>query len=154
MRGEAAPGGDRGHGHQLAEDIPEGGPDAEEHGAGQVAEGPQKVLYDDSDKYPVARFELWRLYMTDKDTVPVQRMTQDTRPGDLQLTHAASPFNETRRRVRVNRYWNEEFLIVIQHNINHSFNDIFVWKWKECQNPQFLYSHDLLPLYPTGKNAF
>jgi len=96
------------------------------------------------------RFELWRLYMTDKDTVPVQRMTRDTRPGDLQLTHAASPFNETRRRVRVNRYWNEEFLIVIQHNINHSFNDIFVWKWKECQNPQFLYSHDLLPLYPTG----
>ena len=79
--------------------------------------------------------------------------TQDTRPGDLQLTHAASPFNETRRRVRVNRYWNEEFLIVIQHNINHSFNDIFVWKWKECQNPQFLYSHDLLPLYPTGKNV-
>ena len=76
MRGEAAPGGDRGHGHQLAEDIPEGGPDAEEHGAGQVAEGPQKVLYDDTDKYPVARFELWRLYMTDKDTVPVQRMTQ------------------------------------------------------------------------------
>ena len=101
----------------------------------------------------MARFELWRLYMTDKDTVPVQRMTRDTRPGDLQLTHAASPFNETRRRVRVNRYWNEEFLIVIQHNINHSFNDIFVWKWKECQNPQFLYSHDLLPLYPTGKNV-
>ena len=96
------------------------------------------------------RYELWRLFMTDQSSQPVTRMSRETNVEDLRAAHLASPFTEERRRVRVNRYWNEEFLIVIQHNINHSFNDIFVWKWSECQNPQFLYSHDLLPQYPTG----
>lgn len=40
--------------------------------------------------------------------------------------------------------------MAIQHNISQSFNDIFVWKWNECQSPSFLYSFDLSPLYPTG----
>ena len=96
------------------------------------------------------RYELWRLFMTDQESLPVARMMADTSQEKLRAAHSHSPFAEERRRVRVNRYWNEDFLIVIQHNINHSFNDIFVWSWKECQNPAFLYSHDLLPLYPTG----
>ena len=48
------------------------------------------------------------------------------------------------------RYWNEDFLIAIQHTVNHAFNDIFVWSWNECQNPSFLYSYDLSTAYPTG----
>jgi len=48
------------------------------------------------------------------------------------------------------RYWNEDYLIAIQHTVNHAFNDIFVWSWNECQNPSFLYSHDLSSTYPTG----
>ena len=40
--------------------------------------------------------------------------------------------------------------MAIQHNISHSFNDIFVWRWSECQAPSFLYSFDLSSLYPTG----
>jgi hypothetical protein len=35
----------------------------------------------------------------------------------------------------VQRYWNEDYLVVIQHTLSHQFNDIFVWKWDECQNP-------------------
>ena len=78
------------------------------------------------------------------------------------------------------RYWNEEFLVVLQHNPMHEFNNIFVWSWKECKDPTFLFrwlrmvvmasmvcwngvndedvtvviahsfSKDLKPLYPTG----
>ena len=48
------------------------------------------------------------------------------------------------------RYWNENYLVAIQHNISHSFNDIFVWRWSECQAPKFLYSFDLSSLYPAG----
>ena len=88
--------------------------------------------------------------MTDVDNLPVKKMTQETESQDLQNVHTNSLYNDQRRRVRVNRYWNEDFLIVIQHNVNHTFNDIFVWKWKECQKPQFLFSYDLLPLYPSG----
>ena len=53
-------------------------------------------------------------------------------------------------RVRVSGFWNEEFPIVIQHKPNHEFNDVFVWGWEECQNPRFLYSYNLKPIYPTG----
>ena len=40
--------------------------------------------------------------------------------------------------------------MAIQHTMNHAFNDIFVWGWKECQNPRYLYSYDMSKLYPTG----
>ena len=96
------------------------------------------------------RFEMWRLFMTDADSLPVKKMSWDTSFRELKKHHDRSQFSDNRRRVRINRYWNEDFLIVIQHNVNHTFNDIFVWSWKECQDPQFLYSHDMLPLYPTG----
>ena len=96
------------------------------------------------------RFEMWRLFMTDAENLPVKKMSWDTSFRELNTFHSKSPFNDNRRRVRINRYWNEDFLIVIQHNVSHTFNDIFVWSWKECQDPQFLYSHDMLKLYPTG----
>ena len=88
--------------------------------------------------------------MTDKERSPVEKLSVETELDQLRLSHSDSPYNDQRRRVRVNRYWNEDYLIVIQHNIKHTFNDMFVWKWKECQKPEFLYSYDLLPLYPTG----
>ena len=46
---------------------------------------------------------------------------------------------QQRKKVRVSRYWNEDYLIITQYNINQEFSDIYVWKWKECQNPTFLY---------------
>ena len=94
------------------------------------------------------RYEMWRLFMTDKDNLPVKKMTLDTQPEDLEILHNLSPYNDQGRRVRVNRYWNEEFLVVMQYDIKNSFHDIFVWKWQECQKPVFLYSHNLLPTYP------
>lgn len=95
-------------------------------------------------------YELWRLFMTDKESLPVKKMSKETTCRELRVCHRKSPFNDQKRRVRINRYWNEEFLVAIQHKMDHSFNDIFVWKWKECQNPEFMYSFDLRPLYPTG----
>lgn len=94
------------------------------------------------------RYELWRLFMTDEDSLPVKRMTEKTKFRELRSSHRRSSFNNPNRRVRINRYWNEDYLIAIQHN-GH-FNDIFIWSWTECQNPKFLYSYDMFPLYPTG----
>ena len=53
------------------------------------------------------------------------------------------------RRVRIHRYWNEDFLVAVQFS-QRQFNDLYVWKWNECQNPEFLYNYDLYPLYPRG----
>ena len=103
------------------------------------------------------RYEMWRLFMTDQDNLPVKKMTKDTRPEDLEILHNLSPYNDQSRRVTVNNYWNEEFLVVVQHDIEkNAFHDIFVWKWKwrlqECltQKPVFLYSQNLLPSYPSS----
>jgi len=96
------------------------------------------------------KFEMWRLFMTDPESLPVKRMSKDTSFRELRSQHRNSPFNDHRRRVRIHRYWNEDYLIAIQHTVNHAFNDIFVWSWNECQNPTFLYSHDLSTTYPTG----
>ena len=96
------------------------------------------------------RYEMWRLFMTDQDNLPVKKMSKDTQPEDLEILHNLSPYNDQGRRVRVNRYWNEEFLVVMQYDIMKSFHDIFVWRWQECQKPVFLYSHNLLPSYPSS----
>ena len=37
------------------------------------------------------------------------------------------------------RYWNEEFLVVLQHNPQQEFNNMFVWGWNQCKNPTFLF---------------
>ena len=62
------------------------------------------------------RYEMWRLFMTDQDNLPVKKMTKDTRPEDLEILHNLSPYNDQSRRVTVNNYWNEEFLVVVQHD--------------------------------------
>ena len=65
-------------------------------------------------------------------------------------SHRHSPkAKDPRRRVRIHRYWNEDFLVAVQFS-QRQFNDLYVWKWTECQNPQFLYNYDLFPLYPRG----
>ena len=56
---------------------------------------------------------------------------------------------DPRRRVRIHRYWNEDFLVAVQFS-QRQFNDLYVWKWMECQNPKFLYNFDLYELYPQG----
>lgn len=88
--------------------------------------------------------------MTDKDSLPVKKMTADTTFRELRSQHRGCPYTDQKRRVRVHRYWNEEYLVVIQHAFSHNINDIFVWQWEECQNPVFRYSHSLGHLYPTG----
>ena len=42
------------------------------------------------------------------------------------------------------RYWNEEYLVVLQHNPQHEFNNIFVWGWNQCKNPTFLFRSTLI----------
>jgi len=97
-----------------------------------------------------AKFEMWRLFMTGEEHLPTKQMTMDTTFRELRSAHRGSPFLDRQRRVRVNRYWNEEFLVVLQHNAQHEFNTLFVWAWKECKEPKFLYSRNLMDLYPTG----
>ena len=96
------------------------------------------------------RYEMWRMFMTGAEHMPVKKMTSETSFRELRSAHRGSPYVEGRRRVRINRYWNEDYLVVLQHDSQHNFNDIFVWAWKECQQPRFLYSKDMMPLYPTG----
>ena len=57
---------------------------------------------------------------------------------------------DPRRRVRIHRYWNEDFLVAVQYSRHLRFNELYVWKWKECQQPEFMYNFDLYDQYPRG----
>ena len=93
------------------------------------------------------KFEVWRLFKIDEDNLPVRKMTQDTHQKDLEILHNN---NNPVKRVRIDRYWNEEFLVLIQFGTETRLHDIFVWKWQQCQKPVFLYSQNLLPTYPNS----
>jgi len=96
------------------------------------------------------KFELWRLFLTDEDSLPVKKMNKNTSYRELRSYHRHSQkAKDPRRRVRIHRYWNEDFLVAVQFS-QRQFNDLFVWKWMECQNPKFLYNFDLFELYPQG----
>ena len=66
--------------------------------------------------------------------------------------HRGSKFNRAERRVRIHRYWNEEYFIAIQQGFGEieGFHDVFVWKWEECQKPRFFYSYSFQQEYPSG----
>ena len=66
--------------------------------------------------------------------------------------HRGSTFNRPERRVRIHRYWNEDYFIAIQQGVGGggSFHEVFVWRWEECQKPRYLYSYSLQKEYPTG----
>lgn len=96
------------------------------------------------------RFELWRLFLTDGESLPVKQMNQNTSFRELRSLHRGSTYNRADRRVRIIRYWNEEFLIAIQRSLTNAFFDVFVWGWNECQNPRFLYTHSFKDTYATG----
>jgi len=96
------------------------------------------------------KFELWRLFLTDGDSLPVKKMTKDTSFRELRTYHRHSPrAKDPRRRVRIRRYWNEDFLVAVQFS-KRQFNDLYVWRWKECQQPEFMYNYDLYNEYPQG----
>jgi hypothetical protein len=57
------------------------------------------------------RFELWRLFLTDSDSLPVKKMSIDTTFRELRSEHRKSTFNHQTRRVKINRYWNEDYLV-------------------------------------------
>ena len=48
-------------------------------------------------------YEVWRLFMTDKDSSPVVKMTSGTTFRELRSQHRRCPFNDQRRRVRISR---------------------------------------------------
>ena len=79
------------------------------------------------------RFEMWRLFMTDKDHLPVKKMTAETSHRELRSAHRNSRYNTKERHVRISRYWTEEYMIVIQYNEESAINDIFVWEWDEVR---------------------
>ena len=56
------------------------------------------------------RFELWRLFMTDADSLPVKKMSKSTSHRELRSSHRKSPFNDPSRRVKISRFWNEDYL--------------------------------------------
>jgi len=115
------------------------------------------------------RFEMWRLFLTGPDHLPVKKMSDQTTFRELRSSHRNSPYNNRNRQVRILRYWTEEYMIVIQYRQNifqhplladrhrgrggavgDGINDIFVWEWNECQNPEFKYVHSMYEMYPEG----
>ena len=96
------------------------------------------------------RFEMWRLYLTDHDHLPVKKLTKDTTWRELRSSHRSSKYNTVDRRVRIHRYWTEEYMIAIQYRKQKEINDLFVWEWHECQNPKFRYVFPMYDLYPEG----
>ena len=48
-------------------------------------------------------YEVWRLFMTDKDSSPVVKMTSSTTFRELRSRQRRSNFNDMRRRVRISR---------------------------------------------------
>ena len=73
--------------------------------------------------------------MTDKDHLPVKKMTAETSHRELRSAHRNSTYNTKERHVRISRYWTEEYMIVIQYNEESAINDIFVWEWDEVCKP-------------------
>ena len=68
--------------------------------------------------------------------------------------HRHSPrAKDPRRRVRIHRYWNEDFLVAVQFS-KRQFNDLYVWRWKECQQPEFMYNKGRLEYVVKSKNNF
>ena len=51
-------------------------------------------------------YELWRLFMTDKESCPVIKMTSTTSFRELRTRHRKCQFNDQRRRVRISRLEN------------------------------------------------
>ena len=116
------------------------------------------------------KFDMSRLCMTDEDNFTVRKMTLDTQKDDQEFLDQMKMIWEAqtevrtslgtfpvrinhRENVKVCRWWNEEFLVVMQYSLfravqfRPSLHDIFVWKWEKCRNPVFLYREDLLPTY-------
>ena len=48
-------------------------------------------------------YEVWRLFMTDKESCPVMKMTANTTFRELRSRQRRSNFNDLRRRVRISR---------------------------------------------------
>ncbi len=107
----------------------------------------------------LGRYELWRLFLTGEDHLPVKKLTSETTARELRSPHRRSAFNRPERRVRIHRYWNEDYLVAVQyrprghanlvagalgalhgHPEPEGFHDVFVWGWHECQRPSFLYT--------------
>ena len=49
------------------------------------------------------KFEMWRLFMTDLESLPVKKMSRETTFRELRSQHRNSPFNDHKRRVRIHR---------------------------------------------------
>ena len=88
--------------------------------------------------------------MSDGEYSPVLRNKLEDELQKQHNVNTNADFNVQNPKVRVNSYWTEDFLIVIQQSVNFTFNNLYVWKWEEYQNPQYLNKYDLLPLYPLG----
>ena len=96
------------------------------------------------------KFELWRLYLSNQNHLPVKKMTKDTSFRELRSFHRhCSKAKDPRRRVRIHKDWNDDFLVVVQFG-QRQFNDLYVWKWERCRKPKFLYNHDFFQEYPNG----
>ena len=97
------------------------------------------------------KFELWRLFMTDANCLPVKKMTKNTLEEELRSYHKGSlKAKDPKRRVRINRYWNEDFLVAVQYSRHVRFNELYIWKWKDGQELEFMYSYDMYDQYPWG----
>ena len=94
--------------------------------------------------------EMWRFFLTDdKDCLPVRKMTQESQSEDQETLHNLCPYIHQEIKEKVDRYWTEDFLVLMRYCLVKNFHDIFVWKWQACQKPVFLYSQNLLSAYPS-----
>jgi len=96
------------------------------------------------------KFRQWRLYLTDQDNLPVKEIRKDTTFRELRKAHRRSSFYTQRRRQRGDRFWTDDYFLSVQGRTSARYYDVFVWKWKNSQNPEFLYRRDLFGEYPNG----
>ena len=99
------------------------------------------------------KFLHWRLFLTENNYLPVKKMNINTSHKELSLNHekCLSTKSDRKKLFRKNFNFNEEYFVMIEtdkSNLPFNYSHLFVWKWTELQNPEFLYRQNIDNLNP------
>ena len=99
------------------------------------------------------KFQHWRLFLTEKNYQPVKKMSRNTSHKQLSLNHEKCLATRPARKelFRKNFNFSEEYFVTIEtdkSNTQYFNSHLYVWKWTELQNPEFLYRQNIDDLNP------
>ena len=99
------------------------------------------------------KFLHWRLFLTENNYLPVKKMTRNTSHKELSLNHEKCLATRSARKelFRKNFNFSEDYFVMVETDKNNlqQFNShLYVWKWTELQNPEFLYRLNIDNLNP------